>query len=235
MLISSRGFADAGLAIGALGGLARGVRSSCRPTDCIASVPFDTASCRALTETRSCLPRLARDLGRRHDGAAAPSDTPQQSNRPSGSAIIGAFSTCSSVIGFCRCAFGFFAPLAWLFTEMLRHRALQVRLVHLVLRAVGRWRAGRTRRAPTAFAHHMVERAAVALRQAAIARVLELLDAERQRDVGGARGHRVARAAERLGAAGAVVLDPRHRDVGQPQRDRQRDRRACRRSPIRAR
>ena len=49
---------------------------------------------------------------------AAPSDTPQQSNRPSGSAIIGAFITASMSIAFCRWAFGFFAPLAWLLTEM---------------------------------------------------------------------------------------------------------------------
>ncbi|MCY1243669.1 hypothetical protein D3C71_1481000 [compost metagenome] len=49
--------------------------------------------------------------------AAAPSDTPAQSNRPSGSAMIGAFSTVSSLTAFWKCAFGFFAPLAWLLTE----------------------------------------------------------------------------------------------------------------------
>ena len=49
---------------------------------------------------------------------AEPSETPQQSYSPSGSAIIGAFSTSSSVMRLRRCALGFFAPLSWLFTEM---------------------------------------------------------------------------------------------------------------------
>ena len=48
---------------------------------------------------------------------AAPSLTPQQSYRPSGSAIIGAFSTVSMVILLRRCALGFLAPLSWLLTE----------------------------------------------------------------------------------------------------------------------
>ena len=43
-----------------------------------------------------------------------------------------------------------------------------------------------------------------------------------ERDIGGARGDRVDRAAERLRAAGAVILDAGHRDVGQAQRDRER-------------
>src|SRR3546814_10141806 len=49
--------------------------------------------------------------------AAAPSDTPQQSKRPSGSATIGAFSNWSSVILLRKCALGFRAPLSWLLTE----------------------------------------------------------------------------------------------------------------------
>jgi hypothetical protein len=69
---------------------------------------------------------------------------------------------------------------------------------------------------------HVVERAATALRQAAVARVLQLLDAERQRDVGRARGHRIDRAAKRLGARRAIILDARHRDVRQAQGHRQR-------------
>jgi len=55
--------------------------------------------------------------------AAAPSETPQQSNRPSGSAIIGAFITVSSLTAFCRWALAFLAPLAWLLTETWRWRA----------------------------------------------------------------------------------------------------------------
>ena len=104
----------------------------------------------------------------------------------------------------------------------VRHGPLQVLRRLAVLGAVGGGelgeRAGRRQVRPP----HGVERAAPALRQAAVAGVLELLHAERQRDVGRAGGHGVDRAAERLGAAGAVVLHPRHRDVGQPQRHRQR-------------
>ena len=51
--------------------------------------------------------------------AAEPSETPQQSKRPRGAAIIGAFSTVSSATAFCRWALGFLAPFAWLFTEMV--------------------------------------------------------------------------------------------------------------------
>jgi len=49
---------------------------------------------------------------------ADPSLTPLQSYRPSGAAIVIAFSTSSSVMRLRRCAFGFSAPLSWLFTEM---------------------------------------------------------------------------------------------------------------------
>src|SRR3546814_12829328 len=51
--------------------------------------------------------------------AAAPSDTPQQSKRPSGSATIGAFSTWSSVILFRKCALGFIAPFSLPLTDKL--------------------------------------------------------------------------------------------------------------------
>jgi hypothetical protein len=49
--------------------------------------------------------------------AAAPSLTPQQSNRPSGSAIIGASRICAIVTAFCRCALGLSVPFWWLFHE----------------------------------------------------------------------------------------------------------------------
>ena len=48
---------------------------------------------------------------------AAPSDTPQQSYRPSGSAIIGEWMTSSMVIGLRRWALGLRPALAWLFTD----------------------------------------------------------------------------------------------------------------------
>src|SRR4029453_19655407 len=55
------------------------------------------------------------------------------------------------------------------------------------------------------------------------ARVLQLLDADRHRNVVGAGGDRVARVAERLGAGGAVVLEPAHRLVVDLERARERE------------
>ena len=107
----------------------------------------------------------------------------------------------------------------------VRHGVLEVLGVDLVLGAIGGGELGEAPRCRGVGVDHVVERPAPALRQAAVAGVLELLHAHGERDVGGAGGHRVDRAAERLGAAGAVVLHPRHRDEGQPQRHRQRGRR----------
>ena len=84
---------------------------------CWASVPFETESWSAFTVTRSLLPRDRAISGVVTIAHAAPSETPQQSNSPSGSATIGAFSTRSSSMRLRRCAFGFFAPLSWLLTE----------------------------------------------------------------------------------------------------------------------
>ena len=61
-----------------------------------------------------------------------------------------------------------------------------------------------------------------ALRQSAVAGVLELLAAEGEGDVARAGGDRVHRTAECLGAARAEVLDPGHRDVGKAQGDGER-------------
>ena len=58
--------------------------------------------------------------------------------------------------------------------------------------------------------------------EALVARVLDLLDADRGGHVVGARRHRVAGLAQRLGPGGAVVLDPGDRLALQLQRGRQR-------------
>ena len=97
------------------------------------------------------------------------------------------------------------------------HRLLQVARVAAVLgyiraRKLGE-AAGRRKIGP----EHRVERAARTLRQAAVAGVLELLHAERERDIAGSGSNRVDRAAKSFGAAGAVVLHPRHRNEGQSQ------------------
>src|ERR1035437_1128010 len=65
----------------------------------------------------SDLPRLLASSGVVTMAQAEPSETPQQSYRPSGAATIGAFITVSMVIFFCRCALGLRAPLSWLLTE----------------------------------------------------------------------------------------------------------------------
>ena len=85
---------------------------------CCASTPLEAASCSALTVTRSCLPRLRAISGVVTIAAADPSETPQQSNRPSGAATIGAFITFDSSMRLRRCALGLRAPLSWLFTEI---------------------------------------------------------------------------------------------------------------------
>src|ERR1051325_5396293 len=84
---------------------------------CWLSRPFDSDSCSAFTVMMSVLPIDRAISGVVTIAQAAPSDTPQQSNNPSGSAIIGALRHISSVMALRRCAFGFLAPLAWLLTE----------------------------------------------------------------------------------------------------------------------
>src|SRR3546814_20116584 len=54
----------------------------------------------------------------------------------------------------------------------------------------------------------------------AIARILELLDADCERDVRGARCHGIDRAAKRLGAARALIFDLGAGAIWQAQRDR---------------
>ena len=104
----------------------------------------------------------------------------------------------------------------------MRHRALEVFLVDAVLGAVGRGELRERARRRDVGPGHVLQRAATALRQAAVAGVLELLDAERERDVDRAGGDRVHRTAERLGAGRAVVLHARDRDVRQAQRHGER-------------
>src|SRR4029077_6100861 len=79
---------------------------------CWLSSPLERDNCSALTVIAFFLPIARAISGVVTMAQAAPSDTPQQSKSPSGSAIIGALRHCSSVIGFCKCALGFFAPLA---------------------------------------------------------------------------------------------------------------------------
>src|SRR3982751_1477762 len=84
---------------------------------CWLSRPFDNASCSAFTATRAFL-RIARRIsGVVTIAQAAPSDTPQQSNRPSGSAIIGAARIVSMETALLICALGLFMPFWWLFHE----------------------------------------------------------------------------------------------------------------------
>ena len=55
-------------------------------------------------------------------------------------------------------------------------------------------------------------------RQPAVAGVLELLDADGERNIASARGHGIGRSAQGLGAGGAHVLDAGDGDAIEPQR-----------------
>ena len=100
----------------------------------------------------------------------------------------------------------------------MRHRALEVFGGHAVARLIGRGELGeaggrRAKRLP-----HAVERALERNRQAAVARVLELLNPDGEGNVDRARGDGIGRTAQRFGAGGAHVLDPGHRNAFEPQR-----------------
>ena len=56
--------------------------------------------------------------------AAAPSLTPQQSKSPSGQAIIGALTACSSVISRWKWALGLSEPLWWFLTAICPRSSL---------------------------------------------------------------------------------------------------------------
>ena len=102
-------------------------------------------------------------------------------------------------------------------------RLLEVLARDAVRGHVGGGELGEVARRRAARVPQDLQRAATAARQAAVAGVLELLDADGQREIGRARGDGIAGAAEGLGARSAHVLDMRHRDIRQAQRRRQRD------------
>ena len=104
----------------------------------------------------------------------------------------------------------------------VRHGALQRRHVMTVAGGIRARELRKRARRREAGLPEVLESTLGALGQAGETRVLELLDAHRERDVDGAGGDGIRRAAQRLGARGAQVLDARHRHVRQAQRHRQR-------------
>src|SRR5207253_663656 len=107
-----------------------------------------------------------------------------------------------------------------------RHHVLQGRVLHAVLLPVGRGQQAEGGRrgelgAGAVTGHRLA-------RETRDPRILQLLDADGHRDVVGAGGHRVARVAKRLGAGGAVVLEPAHRLVVDLERARERETRLAR-------
>jgi hypothetical protein len=153
---------------------------------------------------------------------AAPSLTPQQSYRPSGvgdhrrrERLLDRDAVAQVRLGAVDC-------IRVAFPRNVRHRALEVR--HRVTVACGigcaelRERPGRSEPGlPEVF-----EGALGPFGQAGEARVLELFDAERERNVDRAGRDGIGGAAQCLGAGGTEVLDARDRHVGQSQRHRQR-------------
>ena len=121
-----------------------------------------------------------------------------------------------------RCAFGFSAAFSWLFQDTCAIARFTSSIGETVARRVGRAELRERARRREARMPEVFERALGALGQAAEARVLEFFDAHRERDVDRAGGNRIRRAAQRLGARCAEILDARHRHVRQAQRHRQR-------------
>ncbi len=87
-----------------------------------------------------------------------------------------------------------------------------------MLCTVGRGQLGEVPRGRARGGPLGIQRASEAARKAAVARVLELLHPERERDITGAGGNRINRAPEGFRARGAEVLDPSHCDVRQAER-----------------
>src|ERR1700754_4020206 len=81
------------------------------------SRPLLADNCRALTVTRSRFPISRAISGVVTIAQAAPSLTPQQSNTPRGSAMIGARRIASISTERRRCALGFLDPFLWLFQD----------------------------------------------------------------------------------------------------------------------
>ncbi len=106
----------------------------------------------------------------------------------------------------------------------MRHRALEVAARDVVPRRVGAGKlCERAGRGPVG-KPKIVGQPLGAQRQTAVTGVLELLDAERQGEIDGARRHRIDGGAQRFRAGRAHVLDSRNRNASQPQRMRQRQR-----------
>ncbi len=123
--------------------------------------------------------------------AAAPSETPQQSNRPSGSAIIGAFSASCFADGLAQMGLRVLGAVGMALDRDMRDGALQVLTRNACVSRDRRWRAARNCPAPNRWRPLRRQRAAAAARQTAVAGVLQLLDAQRQRDIARAGRHGV--------------------------------------------
>ena len=97
------------------------------------------------------------------------------------------------------------------------HGALQLVAAHAMFGAVGRGKLSETAGRRKVRPPQRRRGAGVEAGQAAEAGVLQLLDAQRQRDVAGTGRHGVDGRTEGVGARGAVVLDAAHRDVVEAQ------------------
>ena len=214
---------DAGLFIGLLRGDAGGVE--------VAAVPRIVARLRAVRDRElQCLDRhdvvLAHrlgDLGRRHDGrgrtvrhAAAVEQAERRGDHRG-------FQDGLHLDGLLEMRLGVLGAVLVALPRDMGDRLLEVVTTHAVRRHVGGGELGEVARRRAVGVPQLLQRRTAAARQAAVTGVLQLLDTQRQGEVGRARGDGVAGAAEGLGPRRAHVLDMRHRDVGKAQRGRQRN------------
>src|SRR5260221_6425164 len=213
---------DAGLLIGALrGGACRGEITAV-PEIVLRLLAVGHGELQRLHRDEIALAEAPRDLGRGDDGgggAVADAAAIEEAERLSHHRRLQ-----HGVVGdlVLQMRLRIAAAIVVALHRDMRHRLLEVVARHAVLGAVGGGELGEAAGRRDIGPEHRIERAAPALRQPAIAGVLELFDAERQRDVAGAGGNGVGRAAERLGTRGAIVLDAGHRDVRQPERHGER-------------
>ena len=111
--------------------------------------------------------------------------------------------------------FGIFDSILVTLPGDVRHRLLELFHRHIVARRIGAFQPGKGSGRCRARLPEFVERALGPFRQSAISGILELLDANGQRDIRRARRHRIDSTTQRFGSRGAQIFNPGDGNLGQ--------------------